>query len=175
MIRNYFLSRPISFAEITANTDLHVQVSARVVDGVVYADEDTWIFDGENIVLAKPYNESIGVYDNDRTDILTGYDENVWYKILHEICTKLDVKVMGDGEFQEQALASSRKQDFDKDRAYDQTLTRLGIRHGDNLPTVQVQWEDGSVSTEQVVGEDDVYKYFVPENGRYYAEHEMIM
>lgn len=175
MIRNYFLSRPISFAEITANTDLQVQVSARVVDGVIYSDEDTWIYDGENIVLAKPYNESIGVYDNDRTDILTGFDDNIWYKILYQICTKLDVKVMGDDEFQEQALASSRKQDFDKDRAYNQTLTRLGIISGDNLQTVQVLWEDGSVSTEQVVGEDEQYMYFVPVNNHYYARREMIM
>jgi len=175
MIRNYFLSRAISFDEITANTDLQIITSARVVDGITYTDEDTWIFDGDNIVLAKPYNDSIGSYDHDKTDIITTFNDNIAYKILHIICTSLNVEIMGDDEFLEQALASSKKQVFDKDRAYNQTMTRLGIISGDNLQTVQVLWEDGSSSTEQVVGGDDQYMYFVPVNGRYYARREMIM
>lgn len=174
MIKNYFLSRPISFAEISANTELQVQVSARVIDGVVYSDEDTWIFDGENIVLAKPYNESLGVYDNDRTDILTGFDDNVMYKILHIITTKLGVEVMDDRSWEEQALASSKKQAFDKDSAYKQTHESLGLS-GEVITTVQVLWGDGSITTEQVVAEDDQYMYFLPVNDRYYARHEMIM
>lgn len=181
LYRNYYLSKPLLVQDIFDNTNLQLLVNARVIEGVVYEDEDWWLFDGENIGLLQPYNVSLGVYDRDRVNIISFYDENVAYKILNILASSFGVDVMDDQMNDKIALNLSKRIIVDKDSAFAESMNKLGLGYLKNpdvdLQEVQVWWGEGIEPTvESVTAEDDMYYYLDPRiNNNYYTKIENVM